>query len=82
MEKNNIQYPGWGTGAPATLVEHCFPGLHGRREIYEQLVRDIQARGLIHQGQFLNVTMTGGGMVQARTTELGKAFIAYVSENA
>lgn len=82
MEKNNIQNPGWGMGGPSTVVEHCFPSLRNRREIYEQLVRDLQARGLIHQGQFLNVTMTGNGMVESRTTQMGKAFIAYVSENA
>ncbi len=82
MERNNVQNPGWGMGGPSTVVEHCFPSLRGRREVYEQLVRDLQARGLIHQGQFLNVTMTGNGMVEARTTQLGKAFIAYVSENA
>ena len=82
MERNNIQNPGWGMGGPSSVVEHCFPTLRGRREVYEQLVRDLQARGLIHQGQFLNVTMTGKGMVESRTTQMGKAFIAYVSENA
>lgn len=81
MEKHNIQYPGWETGGTSVVVVHCFPNLRGRREIYEQLVRDLQARGLIHQGQFLNVTMTGNGMVESRTSQMGKAFIAYVSED-
>ena len=69
-------------GGPSTVVEHCFPSLRGQREVYEQLVRDLQARGLIHQGQFLNVTMTGNGMIESRTTQMGKTFIAYVSEDA
>lgn len=82
MERNKVQNPGWGMGGVSAVVEHCFPALRGRREVYEQLVRDLQARGLIHQGQFLNVTMTGNGMVESRTTQMGKAFIAYVSEDA
>lgn len=82
MEQHQIPYPGWGMGGVSAVVEHCLPAVRGRREICEQIVRDLQARGLIHQGQFLNVTMTGNGMVESRTTEMGKAFIAYVSEGA
>lgn len=81
MERNNIRNPGWSMGGPSTVVEHCFPSLRGRNEVYEQIIRDLQARGLIHQGQFLNVTMTGNGMVESRTTQIGRAFIAYVAEN-
>ena len=82
MELHHIQNPGWGMGGVSSVIEHCFPALRGKREVYEQVTRDLQARGLIHQGQFLNVTMTGTGMVESRTTEIGKAFIAYVSEDA
>ncbi|EJL83745.1 hypothetical protein PMI15_02542 [Polaromonas sp. CF318] len=82
MEQHQMQYPGWGMGSVSAVVEHCLPVVRGRREVYEQIVRDLQARGLIHQGQFLNVNMTGNGMVESRTTEIGKAFIAYVSEEA
>lgn len=82
MEQHQIPYPGWGMGGVSHVVEHCFPELRGKNEVYEQVVRDLQTRGLIHQGQFLNVTMTSTGMVETRTTDIGKAFIAYVSENA
>lgn len=82
MEQHHIPNPGWDVGGVSTVVEHCIPGLCGKSEVYEQVVRDLQARGLIRQGQFLNITMTGNGMVEARTTEIGKAFIAYVSEDA
>lgn len=79
MERHNVQSPGWSMGGPSTVMEHCIPNLQGRREIYEQLVRDLQTRGLLHQGPFLNITMTGRGMVESRTTKLGKACIAFVS---
>ncbi|MEK6736001.1 MAG: hypothetical protein AABY47_05485 [Pseudomonadota bacterium] len=82
MQKHQIQYPGWDMGGVSTVVEHCFPALRGKCEVYEQVVRDLQARGLIHQGQFLNITMTGNGMTESRTTEIGRTFIAYISEDA
>ena len=82
MRQHQIQYPAWGMGGVSAVVEHCFPALRGKREVYEQVVRDLQARGRIHQGQFLNITMTGNGMVESRTTDIGRAFIAYVSEDA
>jgi len=82
MERHHIHYPAWGMGGVSVIIEHCFPTLRGKREVYEQVVRDLQARGLIHQGQFLNVTMSGNGMVETRTTDIGKTFITYVSEDA
>lgn len=80
MQRNNIQNPGWSMGGVSAVIEHCFPHLRGKRQIYGQLVRDLQAKGLIHQGEFLNLTMTGRGMVKSRTTEIGQKFIAYISE--
>jgi hypothetical protein len=82
MDGHGIQNPGWGMGGPSTVIEHCFPDLRGQREFYEQIVRDLQTRGLIHQGQFLNVTMSGHGMVEARTTGLANEFLSFVTRSA
>ena len=82
MQRNSVQYPGWGMGGPSTVIEHCLPDLRNQREFYEQIVRDLQSRGLIHQGQFLNTTMTGRGMVEARTTGLANSFLTFISRGA
>jgi hypothetical protein len=79
MERNGIQNPGWGMGGPSAVLEHCLPDLRGQRETYDQIARDLQAEGLLGQGQFLHVTMTGGGMVASRTTERGKRFIKFIT---
>ncbi len=79
MQRNQVQNPGWGMGGVSTVLEHCLPDLRGQRDIYEQIVRDLQADGLMGQGQFLNLTMTGGGMMESRTTARGKRFIAFIS---
>ena len=79
MEQNEVRYPGWGAGGVSHVIEHCLPDLRGKREIYEQLIRDLQAEGLLGQGQYLHITMTGQGMVDSRTTDRGKRFIRYIT---
>lgn len=79
MERNGIQNPDWGIGGPSTVLEHCLPDLRGQRETYDQIVRDLQTEGLLGQGQYLHVTMTGSGMVASRTTERGKRFIKFIT---
>jgi hypothetical protein len=79
MEQNKVPNPRWGMGGVSTVIEHCLPDLRGQRDTYEQIVRDLQADGLVGQGQFLHITMTGGSMVQSRTTDRGKRFINYIT---
>jgi len=79
MERNNIHNPCWGMGGASTVLEHCLPDLQGQRETYDQIVIDLQGQGMLGQGQFLHVMMTGGGMVASRTTERGRRFIRFIS---
>lgn len=82
MQRNVVAYPGWGTGGVSTVVEHCLPDLGGQRDTYDQIVRDLQVEGLLVQGQFLHLTMTGNGMVESRTTDRGRRFIKFISAPA
>ena len=82
MQRNGVQHPGWGMGGPSAVIEHCYPELRHQQEFYEQIVRDLQSRGLIHQGQFLNTTMTGSGMVEARTSGFANNFLAFIARGA
>lgn len=82
MARNKSPNPSWSMGGVATVIEHCLPDLRGQRDTYEQIVRDLQAEGLIGQGQFLNITMSGNGMIQSRTTDRGKRFISFITAPA
>lgn len=79
MGRHGVANPNWGMGGTSTVLEHCLPDLRGQRDTYDQIVRDLQSEGLLGQGQFLHVTMTGGGMVASRTTDRGKRFIGFIS---
>jgi hypothetical protein len=79
VKDNYIQIPSWMGGAPSTLLEYCFPEIRKPAEFYNQIFRDLQVRGLLAQGQYLNATMTVEGMFQSRTTELGRSFLSFIS---
>lgn len=79
MQRNGVVNPGWGAGGTSTVLEHCLPDLRGQRDTYDQIVRELQSEGLLGQGQYLHVTMTGGGMVESRTAERGKRFIRFIT---
>ena len=79
MERHGVANPGWGMGGTSAVLEHSLPELRGQRDTYDQIVRDLQSEGLLGQGQFLHVMMTGGGMVASRTTDRGKRFIGFIT---
>ena len=79
MQCHSVTNPGWRMGGTSTVLEHCLPDLRGQRDTYDQIVRDLQSEGLLGQGQFLHVMMTGGGMVGSRTTDRGRRFIRFIS---
>lgn len=77
-QKNGVSYPSWAMGGPATVLEHAFPELAGRREIYDLLVKDLFENGLFNT-QSMHVTMSVQGMLASRTTNLGKSFIEFIT---
>lgn len=79
MERHGVANPGWGMGGTSKVLEYCLPALRGQRDTYDQITRDLQSDGLLGQGQFLHVMMTGSGIVESRTTDRGKRFIRFIT---
>jgi hypothetical protein len=77
-EENKIQYPPWSAGAPSKVLEFVFEELHGKREFYDQLVKDLFARGLMNADS-LHAMMTAQGMTASRTTKIGKEFLDFIT---
>jgi len=67
-----------GLGGIGNLLEKTFPELRGQREYYDQLGADLFMRGL-SRAQSFHVTMTGRGLMTKRTTEMGDAFLSFIS---
>jgi hypothetical protein len=79
FKENDRPLPNMDSGGMNTVVESAFPELRGHSAFYGQLFRDLQARGLIQNGQLLGVTMSLQGLLNPRTTDFGNTFLEYIS---
>lgn len=70
---------GISMGGLSTVLEHNLPILRGRRDLYDQLWKDLFSRGLVNTDG-LHTTMSGSGLTSKRTTGLGDAFLQFISE--
>lgn len=67
-------------GSAMEPLLQAFPELKDRKEIVHKIVKDLQTSGLLPEGVYLGSTMSGNGMVAARTTELGRGFLEFVTK--
>jgi hypothetical protein len=65
-------------GGFSAIIESAYPELRRRRDFYDQLGKDLTFRGLTHTDNF-QVTMTGSGLMQKRTTNMGDKFLQFIS---
>lgn len=68
-------------GALSSVIEQGMPNLKGKRQAYGLVWNDLVARGLL-DNVGLQVMMTGQGLAGKRTTELGDAFLDFISDPA
>ncbi len=61
------------------LISTVFPELRSQKELLELIWQDLSNSGLLSGGG-MNVTMTGSGLVQKRTTELGDQFLRFIAD--
>lgn len=76
-QKNGMSFSDIGMGGVSTLIERGFPELRNRRHFYDQLGKDLYSRGLINGDNF-HITDTGHGLMQSKTTSMGKTFLQYI----
>ena len=71
--------PNMSMGGLSNVLEHNMPQLRARRDLYDQLWKDLYTRGLVNT-EGMHTTMTGRGLEEKRTTGLGDAFLGFISE--
>jgi hypothetical protein len=67
-------------GGSSQVLEDVYPELQGKREFYDQVVADLNSRGLFNSPSFLHAMMSAQGMVEKRTTPLADAFLAFIAD--
>lgn len=69
------------TGGLTQVIVAAYPELNGRNELTSLMWRDLESAGLFGQGNVLNVTMSGSGLLEKRTTAFGDRFLAFIAAN-
>jgi hypothetical protein len=69
------------TGGLTQVILAAYPELQGRNELMGLMWRDLESAGLFGQGNVLNVTMSGSGLLEKRTTAFGDRFLAFIARN-
>ena len=67
-------------GSASQVLEDVYPELKGKRELYDQIAADLNARGLVGGASFLHGMMSAQGMVAKRTTPLADAFLGFIAD--
>jgi hypothetical protein len=71
--------PGMSMGGLADVLYHNIPDLSRQRELGDKIWSDLYTNGLVNT-QNLHVTMSGNGLAERRTSNLGKALLDFISE--
>lgn len=77
-QKHSIQYQNYSLGSQATILEDTFPDMRGRRDFYDQIVKDLNNRGLIVP-ESLHIGVSSAGMFASSTTDMGRQFIKFIT---
>lgn len=80
FNKNNKTVPNFMAAGLSSILDIAYPELKGRREFYDLIWDDLQRAGM-HKTSGLHTTMTGSGLMVSRTTEFGKKFLNFITEN-
>jgi hypothetical protein len=64
--------------SPSSALEQAIPELRGQRAFYDQLVFDLESRGLM-SGNIHSMT-SGPGVLAPRTKPFGSEFVLFISE--
>jgi hypothetical protein len=79
FKNNKKTHPNIYMGGPILIMNNAFPELEKDPEFAHQLIRDLNARGLISADiTTMNTMMSQSGMYSPRTTPLGKQFLDFI----
>jgi len=78
FKSNGKKFPELLFGGLEDLLLRAYPELRGQRGFYDQVFKDLNERGLITT-ESLHVGMSGHGLTEKRTSEMGEAFIRFIT---
>jgi hypothetical protein len=80
FEESGRAFPNY-FGGLETIMEEAYPDLRGKRNFYDIVWRELSQNGLL-TGASLHTMMTGQGLSQRHTTDLGQQFLKFIMTEA
>jgi len=79
FKTNNRPTPNYVAAGLNSIVTDAYPELKGHGDLVNIIWADLKRAGLHNSGE-LGAVMKGSGLLQQRTTEMGKKFLNYIQE--
>lgn len=76
-KENNRHFERLYAGGADHILESAYPELKNRRDFYDQIWKDLFQKGLVNCDS-LHGIMTGRGIFEKRTTDLGDKFLGFI----
>lgn len=77
-EVNKKPFPkSWYMGGVDQVLGHAYPELAGQDDFFKKICKDLESYGLA--GIPLGTMMTARGMIESRTTSIGRKFLEFIS---
>ena len=77
--ENGGRVPEIGGGQLGRVLEAAYPKMAAQRTLYDHIVKDLNARGLLSVDSLHGPNMSAGGLMESRSTALGKLFLAFIT---
>lgn len=78
LQQNGKTVAEYMSGSKSIVLEAAFSELTSQRSFYDVIWKDLYFKGLVGNDS-LHVMMTGHGMMQKATTDLGDKFVAFIA---
>jgi len=80
FQKANRTAPSYMASSISTVIKEAFPELNNQDDLLDIIWNDLGTAGF-HRTSGIKTTMTGEGVLSDRTTQLGKQFIEFISND-
>ena len=80
FQKANRTPPSYMAGSISAVIKDAFPELKTQDDLLEIIWNDLRTAGF-HRTSDIKTTMTGDGTLSERTTQLGKQFLEFITND-
>lgn len=78
-KRGTLPFPNWSMGGVATVLEHVYPELEGRRPLYDLIVSDLHRAGLADIDTLHATATRDGYMLAKQSSDMGDRFLTFIT---